>query len=788
MDSMKFGKSICLIFFLNVFDPTSVIGQMSKTEPIFRGISKINTPPSISHEGILHITTVENKVIAVNSNGETEWQFTLDETATASPTIGRDGSVYVVADDDYIYAINRDGSEKWKFKTEGDLSSAPALSESGLLYVGYGKTLYLNKTNSDELSKSKPKYEKDGELWGNINDTSKLMHNKSSGGLLAINSDTGNLKWELKDQIDTTVFLERHGGYEYNVGISTSAVTAAGGIDVDIVIETGSHFEFSPVIGTDNDLYAAAGEYVFSIDATTGKINWKTKVACTRVSSPLSLISGGITLYDFVYDFASSDGGFEVSSIQPNALPGPFEYNADKGTWVSEGGASGCIGPFDSILTTPEITVPSSGDVVLELSHRYSFEPDSSIAWDIGQVRVSVNGGQFVTVASGSFFENGYFSNAVAGAGMMKGLFGFSGQTEGYWDGAFITSKAIIGKMAAGDKFKVQFISGHDECSTGAKPNWEIDSVSFVGHVPIFEGEVAGDQSVYVNDNQIVFGTYGIIEERVTGKYWIAEVGGMREGLGYRWFETPKVHSINAKTGKLKWNKETYGRMTRSPIVGANGRIYLTVNRTRGKRHSWDDVTNNGKVWLDERPKLIELISLTGKENQVLEFDSDLAPFSAITVDNSVLHSDGLSLNLRDVNGGILNLSDFPKKIDISPIIDITGHIYVPVDNNIYVINGTSLANSQWPMVNGNPQRTGRAPSPVVDKIQINAFSKSDSPFTISFESKSGSTYTIEASHDLTQWGELGEVQGTGSSVEFTDPRLPIVPFERNYYRVKLVE
>ena len=100
-----------ICFFLNVFDPTSVIGQMSKTEPIFRGISKINTPPSISHEGILHITTVENKVIAVNSNGETEWQFTLDETATASPTIGRDGSVYVVADDDYIYAIKHSDDE-----------------------------------------------------------------------------------------------------------------------------------------------------------------------------------------------------------------------------------------------------------------------------------------------------------------------------------------------------------------------------------------------------------------------------------------------------------------------------------------------------------------------------------------------------------------------------------------------------------------------------------------------------------------------------------------------------
>ncbi|MDA7676474.1 leucine-rich repeat protein [bacterium] len=78
------------------------------------------------------------------------------------------------------------------------------------------------------------------------------------------------------------------------------------------------------------------------------------------------------------------------------------------------------------------------------------------------------------------------------------------------------------------------------------------------------------------------------------------------------------------------------------------------------------------------------------------------------------------------------------------------------------------------------------APSPVVDKIKINAVSKSDSPFTISFESKSGSTYTIEVSHNLKQWGEIGEVQGTGSSVEFTDLREAL--FQKQYYRLKLEE
>ena len=180
-----------------------------------------------------------------------------------------------------------------------------------------------------------------------------------------------------------------------------------------------------------------------------------------------------------VYNFAKGDGAFEVSKIQHGELPGPFEYNADRGTWVSNGGAKECEGPFDSVITTPEITVLSSGDVVLELSHRYSFEPDPSTAWDIGMVRVSVNGGEFVAVSRHNFFENGYFPKRVTGEGMMKGKYGFSGQSEGYSNRLFITSKATIGKMETGDKFKIQFISAHDECATGAKPNWEIDNVTF---------------------------------------------------------------------------------------------------------------------------------------------------------------------------------------------------------------------------------------------------------------------------------------------------------------------
>ena len=84
----------------------------------------------------------------------------------------------------------------------------------------------------------------------------------------------------------------------------------------------------------------------------------------------------------------------------------------------------------------------------------------------------------------------------------------------------------------------------------------------------------------------------------------------------------------------------------------------------------------------------------------------------------------------------------------------------------------------------------GRLPVIILKKLRINSFNNHAAPFNLSFaenrKSTSGSTYIIEASHDLKKWGEIGEVQGTGSSVKFTDWREAI--FEKQYYRVKWVE
>jgi len=84
----------------------------------------------------------------------------------------------------------------------------------------------------------------------------------------------------------------------------------------------------------------------------------------------------------------------------------------------------------------------------------------------------------------------------------------------------------------------------------------------------------------------------------------------------------------------------------------------------------------------------------------------------------------------------------------------------------------------------------------ILEELEINTFSKSavprrpfsqsTSPFSLNFASISGLTYIIEASHDLKQWSEIGQVRAGGSSVQYTDWRES--HFQKQYYRVKLME
>ena len=67
-------------------------------------------------------------------------------------------------------------------------------------------------------------------------------------------------------------------------------------------------------------------------------------------------------------------------------------------------------------------------------------------------------------------------------------------------------------------------------------------------------------------------------------------------------------------------------------------------------------------------------------------------------------------------------------------------------------------------------------------------YSKNEWPFNFRFTAKRRKTYMVEVTQDFDQWDELETIEGTGKQVKFIDPRQPLVPFKRNFYRVRMVE
>ena len=226
------------------------------------------------------------------------------------------------------------------------------------------------------------------------------------------------------------------------------------------------------------------------------------------------------------------------------------------------------------------------------------------------------------------------------------------------------------------------------------------------------------------------------------------------------------LYSIDPDDGALKWSFRLNLVVYSSPVVGNDGTIYVGsldenlyaiksdgtkkwVFKTGGSVWSSPAIGNDGTIYFGSTDKKIYAINPDGGEEWTFE-----------------------------TAGAVL----------FSPVIGNNGTIYIGSGRTFYAIktSSTGPANSPWPMYGQNAQRTGRAPEPVPDQIQITIPDKTASPFTVSFTTAEDSTYVFQASGDLKNWSKVEEVKGTGGEVKVTDWREAI--FQKQYYRVKLVE
>ncbi len=323
--------------------------------------------------------------------GALKWKFETDGDIVSSPAIGADGTIYT---SDYIstssgdivsghlYAINgATGAPKWKFKTKGGPTS-PVIGADGTVYI------------SDSVSTSN----------GDI----------VSGHLYAINGATGKLKWKFKTEGDPTSPLI---GTDGNVYISDSVSTSNGDIVnghlYAINGATGAlKWKFktkggptSPVMGTDDTVYIgddvpvgypsksalATGKYplsdygyLYALNGSTGKLEWKFKTGGAIVSPPA--IGADNTVYvgdDFVIDAALESTLYAIGKIPRHIYSYFYALNGETGKlkwkfrindkWVVK--STSAIGG-DGTIYIPVSPPPDGGDCYL-----YALDATAKLKW-----------------------------------------------------------------------------------------------------------------------------------------------------------------------------------------------------------------------------------------------------------------------------------------------------------------------------------------------------------------------------------------------------------------------
>jgi hypothetical protein len=221
-------------------------------------------------------------------------------------------------------------------------------------------------------------------------------------------------------------------------------------------------------------------------------------------------------------DFVADDGGFVAAN---NGVEYPWIYNTDPGNWSIDGTDTSDNTYTSATLTSPTVTVPTSGSVIVDFEHLFSFEAAQDYYLDGGAVYVSINGGAFTKVALEDFTSNGYTSEIIdyGGGGILDGQWAFSGNSP---DGGVSVAippapappppKIVVSTfelpLSAGDTFSVQFLGSWDHGVSSypeyglVPPNWLINHVSInvpdaTGMVTVADGGTVAtsDQSVVID-------------------------------------------------------------------------------------------------------------------------------------------------------------------------------------------------------------------------------------------------------------------------------------------------
>jgi len=276
----------------------------------------IESSPAVSSQNIVVVGTYAKTVVAFNgSDGTSLWNYTTSDYVASAPAIHNE-TVYIGGVDGYLHSIDvSTGKRKWAFSANKQAVWAPPMVSNHVVCFGSGGEA---NPYADDHAHVFCVHESSGnQLWNysigssqvqscptlnSRNDT--LYVGVYDGRLLALDFDTGELKWATKKtggRVESSPIT---------IKIFEKEIVVVGSFDGNLYAWNADSGEFmwktslgkevgsSPATDRSGVIYIGGDPGVYAINSTNGKIIWHFNGASPKLvgSSPALLSDGSLVV------------------------------------------------------------------------------------------------------------------------------------------------------------------------------------------------------------------------------------------------------------------------------------------------------------------------------------------------------------------------------------------------------------------------------------------------------------------------------------------------------------
>jgi eukaryotic-like serine/threonine-protein kinase len=250
----------------------------------------------------------------VSAKLKVKWSFQTGEAIVSSPTLA-DGIVYVGSSDNFLYAIDAaTGKQGWKFDAHGNVSSSPAISNHIVYVVSLDGNLYAIDAASG------------AQKWAFATQGEK-RHTAAGINYAAPATEIMPDPWDLflssPAVADGVVYFGSGDNFVYAVEAETGKLRWK--------FETGGVVHASPAVAGGLVYVGSFDSYFYALNALTGELAWKFKTGSDDRSHLMTGIPGSASVSNGTVYFGSRDANVYALDAKTGGLHWKFSAS---GSWV----------------------------------------------------------------------------------------------------------------------------------------------------------------------------------------------------------------------------------------------------------------------------------------------------------------------------------------------------------------------------------------------------------------------------------------------------------------------